>query len=420
MISLNSYLIAYICIYLASFGLYLAIDRINLKYLNTYGHNVPSAVAGMIDEKELKKISQYTSDNISFKLVRTSFSKVLLLVIILSGVLPWFADLLSEVNFLLAGLIFFAVLGLGAATAALPFDYYHSFVLEDRYGFNTKTFKTWFFDMIKSMFVTMVLGTCILSALLLMLRYTGWTWWLWAWLAMLCFQILITILYPTVIAPLFNTFTPIADSDLKAGIENLAKEEGLNVEGIYQMDATKRTRHTNAYFSGLGKAKQIVLFDSLIDSHNQNEILAILAHEIGHFKKNHIKKRLAIASLVSLLFFFLASQLLTSSALYESFGFLSMTHYVGIFLVSLLWAPVGSFLSPIGMAISRKFEKDADYYSIRKLKTPKPLSTALKKMARDNLSNLRPHPLYVWFNYSHPPLLERIEYIEAYDFNKES
>jgi STE24 endopeptidase len=419
MISLNIYLIAYICIYLASFGLYLAIDRLNLKYLNTYGHQVPSAFDGIIDEKELKKISRYTSENIYFKLVHTSFSKVLFLFIILSGVLPWFAALLSEVNFLLAGLVFFGVLGLGASMAALPFDYYHSFVLEDKYGFNTKTLKTWLFDIIKSLFVTLVLGTFILSALLLMLRYAGGTWWIWAWLAMLCFQILITILYPTVIAPLFNTFAPIENSDLKGRIELLAKEQGIKVEGIYQMDATKRTRHTNAYFSGLGKAKRIVLFDSLIDSHNQDEILAILAHEIGHLKKNHIKKQLVIMSLASLLLFFLASKLITSRILYESFGFLSIASYVGIFLVSLLWAPIGAFLSPIGMAISRRFEKEADDYSIRILKTAKPLATALKKMAKDNLSNLRPHPLYVCFNYSHPPLLERVEYLEASDFNKE-
>ena len=300
-----------------------------------------------------------------------------------------------------------------AATIGLPFDYYHSFVVEDRYGFNTKTLKIWFSDLLKSMLVTIVVGTFLLSAILLMLRYAGKTWWIWAWAVLLGFQLLMTILYPTIIAPLFNKFTLLEDSELKDGIERLAEGEDLNIEGIFQMDATKRTRHTNAYFSGLGKAKRIVLFDSLIQSHSKDEILAVLAHEIGHLKKNHIKKHLAVISFVSLLLFFMASKLLTWNAMYESFGFSNMPIYVGLFLVGILWEPLSFFLSPMGMAISRRFEREADFYSLRVLKTARPLATALKKMARENLSNLRPHPLYVCFNYSHPPLLERIKYLEA-------
>ena len=413
MISLNTYLIVYLGIYLVSFALSLAVDLINFKYLKKHGQKVPVAFEGIIDEQELKKISLYTTDNIRFQLVQASAGKILFLFIILSGILPWFAESLSHVNFLLAGLIFFAALGLVAATIGLPFDYYHSFIVEDRYGFNTKTIKIWFSDLLKSMLVTIVVGTFLLSAILLMLRYAGKTWWIWAWAVLLGFQLLMTILYPTVIAPLFNKFTLLEDSDLKDGIERLAEGEDLNVEGIFQMDATKRTRHTNAYFSGLGKAKRIVLFDSLIQSHSKDEILAILAHEIGHLKKNHIKKHLAVISFVSLLLFFMASKLLTWNAMYESFGFSNMPLYVGLFLVGILWEPLSFFLSPMGMAISRRFEREADFYSLGVLKTARHLSTALKKMARENLSNLRPHPLYVCFNYSHPPLLERIKYLEA-------
>ena len=413
MISLNTYLIVYLGIYLVSFALSLAVDLINFKYLKKHGQKVPVAFEGIIDEQELKKISLYTTDNIRFQLVQASAGKILFLFIILSGILPWFAVSLSQVNFLLAGLIFFAALGFVAATIGLPFDYYHSFVVEDRYGFNTKTIKIWFSDLLKSMLVTIVVGTFLLSAILLMLRYAGKTWWIWAWAVLLGFQLLMTILYPTVIAPLFNKFTLLEDSDLKDGIEKLAEREDLNVEGIFQMDATKRTRHTNAYFSGLGKAKRIVLFDSLIQSHSKDEILAILAHEIGHLKKNHIKKHLAVISLVSLLLFYMASKLLTWNAMYESFGFSNMPLYVGLFLVGILWEPLSYFLSPMGMAISRRFEREADFYSLGVLKTARHLSTALKKMARENLSNLRPHHLYVWFNYSHPPLLERIKYLEA-------
>jgi STE24 endopeptidase len=417
MISFNTYLIAYICIYLASFALYIVIERINANYLKRYGQKVPVAFNGMIDEKELKKISRYTADNIRFKLVQYSVSKVIFLYIILSGILPWLAASLVQVNFFIAGLVFFAVIGLVEVSMGLPFDYYHSFVLEERYGFNTKTLKIWLSDLIKSMLVVIIIGTFLLCTLLLMVKYAGHNWWIWTWAIFLCFQLLMTVLYPTIIAPLFNKFTPLEDSELKDNIKRLAEEEGLNIGGIYQMDATRRTRHTNAYFSGLGRAKRIVLFDSLIQSHSQDEILAILAHEVGHLKKNHIKKQLIIIAFVSLLLFFMASKLLTWNVIYESFGFSNMPCYVGLFLVGILWEPVNFFISPIGMAISRRFEREADFYSLGIVKTAKPLTTALKKMAKENLSNLRPHPIYVCFNYSHPPLLQRIEYLEAHEIS---
>jgi STE24 endopeptidase len=415
MIPINTYLIAYICIYIVSAALKTVIERININYLEKYGKKVPTAFQGMICEEELERIIRYTSDNFQFKLVQTIVVKSLFLFIIISGILPWLADNLANTNFLLAGLVFFASIGLIETLVGLPFDYYHNFVIEDKYGFNTKTIKIWIFDLIKSMLVMIILGGLLLSALLLLLKYVGVNWWIWAWVVFLCFQLLMTVLYPTVIAPLFNKFTPLEKSSLKADIEQLAKKERIEIEGIYQMDATRRTRHTNAYFSGLGKAKRIVLFDSLIQSHSQAEVLSILAHEVGHLKKNHIKKQLAIGSVVSLFLFFIASRLITCHVVYESFGFSNTPYYVGLFLVGILWGPVSFFLSPLGMAISREFEKEADLYSVKTIKGAKPLIAALKKMAKENLSNLRPHPLYVFFNYSHPPLLERIEYLETYD-----
>ena len=415
MIPFNIYLIAYICIYLISAALKTVIERININYLQKHGNTVPATFQGVIYEEELIEIIRYTSDNVRFKLVQTLVIKSLFLFIIISGILPWLADNLADTNFLLAGLVFFAVIGLIEMLADIPFDYYHSFVIEDRYGFNTKTIKIWISDLIKSLLVIIVLGGFLLSALLLMLEYAGMNWWVWAWVVFLCFQLLMTVLYPTVIAPLFNKFTPLEENNLKTDIEQLAKKEGIEIEGIYQMDATRRTRHTNAYFSGIGKAKRIVLFDSLIQSHSQEEVLSILAHEIGHLKKNHIKKQLVISSIVSLFLFYVASELITCHVMYESFGFSNTPYYVGLFLVGILWGPVSFFLSPLGMAISRKFEREADLYSIMITKRAKPLAAALKKMAKKNLSNLKPHPLYVFFNYSHPPLLERIEYLEAHE-----
>jgi STE24 endopeptidase len=391
----------------------IVVEQINIRYLNTHGQNVPVSVQGVIHKAELKKIIRYTSDNVQFKLVQAIIIKSLFLFIVISGILPWFADHLSNTNFLLAGLVFFAFIGLAEVLAGIPFDYYHSFVIENRYGFNTKTVKIWISDLIKSLLVLIVLGGLLLSSLLLMLAYAGRNWWVWAWMVFLGFQLIMTLIYPTIIAPLFNKFTPLEEGSLKADIQELAEQEGLKIEGIYQMDATRRTRHTNAYFSGLGKTKRIVLFDSLIQSHSQDEILSILAHEIGHLKKNHVKKQLAIIGLVSLFLFFMTSKLILWRVMYESFGFSSTPGYVGLFLAGILWGPVSFFLSPLGMAISRRFEREADFYATGILRTAKPLSRALKKMARENLSNLKPHPLYVAFNYSHPPILERIEYLEA-------
>jgi STE24 endopeptidase len=405
--------LTYITIYLAIFTVNRIIERFNLSHLKKYGQSVPDVFEGMIDEQELRTINQYTIDNTRFRLFQTCFSTFFFLFIILSGILPWLVEFLAHINFLPAGLIFFAALGLLFAAVGLPFDYYHSFVIEERYGFNTKTLKTWLSDLVKSLLVAAILGTLLLSAILLLIQYAGSGWWLWAWAVFLGFQLLMTVLYPTVIAPLFNTFTPLEDPDLKSKIETLAAGQRLNVKDIYQMDATRRTRHTNAYFTGLGKVKRIVLFDSLLNSHGPDEIMAVMAHEIGHLKKNHIKIQLFLVSVISLLLFYLASKLLTFDPMYASFGFSAMPPYAGLFLLGVLWEPVAFILSPVGMAISRGFERQADAFSSEILNTPKPLTKALKRLAKDNLANLRPHPIYVWFNYSHPPLLERIKFLET-------
>ena len=239
MISLNPCLISYISVYLLSVALCLAIERININYLKKYGQKVPVAFQGVIHEAELENIIRYTLDNFRFKFVKTSASKTFFLFIIISGVLPWLDENLVNTNFLSAGLIFFAVIGIGEILAGLPFDYYHSFVIEERYGFNTKTIKIWISDLAKGLLVMIVLGGFLLSALLLMLKYFGENWWIWAWAGFLCFQFLTTVLYPTIIAPLFNTFTPLEESELKTGIKRLAQREGLSL--IHISEPTRPT-----------------------------------------------------------------------------------------------------------------------------------------------------------------------------------
>ncbi len=412
MIPINSFLIVYLFIYFVSSAAELIVEVVNGKNLKKQEKQVPEPFHGIIDEEELGKINRYTIDKTNLALVGTIVSKVVFLIIILSGLLPWLVEILKDVPFVLAGLIFFAIPGLLEALVDLPFDYYHTFRIEERYGFNTSTLKIWISDLFKSLLLTIILGTILISLLMLMVRYAGDIWWIWAWLIFFSFQILMSILYPTLIAPIFNKFTPVDKTELAEKIRSLAEKENLTIKGVFQMDAAKRSRHSNAYLSGLGKAKRIVLFDTLIESHEDDEILAVLAHEIGHLKRNHIKKILVMIGIASFILFYLASEMITWDIMYRSFDFSTMTLYAGLFLISVLWEPLGFFLSPISMAISRRFEREADRHLSGTLKSTAPLISALKKMARDNLSNLRPHPLYVWLNYSHPPLLERIKNLE--------
>jgi len=413
MIPINTFLIAYLALYLFTSTADLIIEVINTRNLKKYKNQVPKPLSGIIDGDKLRKINQYTVDKTNFSHVETITGKIVFLFIILSGLLPGLVEGLKDVHFVLAGLIFFAVPGLIGSVVDLPFDYYHIFVIEEKYGFNTRTLKTWLSDLLKSLLITVIIGTVLLSLLFIMVKYAGSSWWIWAWLIFFSFQILMAFIYPTVIAPIFNKFTPLEQEELSKKIENLAKNEGLTLKGVFQMDATKRSRHTNAYLSGLGKSKRIVLFDTLIKAHEDDEILAVLAHEMGHLKKNHIKKQLVIMGLSSVVLFYLASEMVTWQTMYQSFGFFSTPAYAGLFLVAVLWEPIGFFLSPIAMAISRRFERQADRHAFKVMKVAEPLILALKKMARDNLSNLRPHPLYVWFNYSHPPLLERIKDLQG-------
>ena len=412
MIHLNTLLVAYLVVYLLSTFLGLIIEWINARNLRRYQDEVPGPFRGVIDEKELERMNRYTIDKTNLSYVETVICKAIFLFVILSGLLPWLAGVLEDVYFIWAGLIFFAVPGLIGAVADLPFKYYHLFSIEEKYGFNTLTRKTWLMDLFKSLLITMFIGIFLLSLLLLMIQYAGRNWWVWAWLIFFGFQILMNMIYPSVIAPIFNKFTPLEKGELSEKIRRLAEKEGFAIKGIFQMDAGKRSRHTNAYLSGFGKTKRIVLFDTLLEAHDDDEILVVLAHEIGHFKRNHIKKQLFIMGLFSLILFYLMSKMISWAPMYHAFGFSGMPYYVGLFLVAVLWEPLGFFLSPVTMAVSRRFEREADRFAFSAMETVQPLVRALKKMAKDNLSNLRPHPLYVRFNHSHPPLLERIRALE--------
>jgi STE24 endopeptidase len=303
-------------------------------------------------------------------------------------------------------------LTLASSVAGLPLSYYQTFVIEKKYGFSTISLGLWVTDLFKSLVVALVLLGSLLTALLALMDYSPRRWWFLVWLVFAAFQLLMLYLYPVVIAPLFNKYEEIKDEELREAIVTLMARVGLRTEGVYQMDAGKRSRHTNAYFTGLGKTKRIVLYDTLLSSHSPDEILSVLAHEIGHWRKRHILKQLIFMEAASLAVFYLIFRFVDWPYLYLTFGLSVNLPYAGLFIAAALLGPLGFFLTPFGTAMTRRFEREADEYAYVLTGTTAPLRSALKRLAKDNLSNLHPHPFYAWFYYSHPPLTERIAYLD--------
>lgn len=411
MIRFNFLLFAFLAVFLLRSGTQLYLNRLNLSYLRQHGDAVPEILRDTIDEERLKKISAYTVDSDRLHTIATLYSQGLLLAILLSGFLPWIVTLINSWGrgMIVGGLAFFAALSVTTGLLRIPFGLYDTFVIENRYGFNTMTLRILILDLIKSMAISAILGGLLLWLLLSLIIHGGKAWWIWAWMLVGGFELLMLWLFPVVIAPLFNKFEPIEDKTLEDHIKTLMERVGLRVKGVFKVDASKRSKHTNAYFTGIGRSKRIVLFDTLLASHTEEEILAVLAHELGHWKRKHLLKQVLFLEILSLAVFYAASKLLNWPLLYQTFGFDKPIIYVGLFLIGILLGLLGYFAQPLESTISRRFEREADDFSLRLMKKAEPMQRALKRLAADNLANLTPHPIYAWFYYSHPPLVERIE-----------
>ncbi len=392
------------------------LQRINIRHLRNHGKMIPVVFQDVIDETTLTKMVDYTYDNSRLE-TKENLAEDVLELAILFLFLPALVCKLAglQLHLIWQALIFFGVLAAIGGIAGLPFDIYHTFVLEKKYGFSTITWRLWLTDLVKSVIISAVLMGVMLSAFMAFILYLPKSWWFWAWIFFTAFEILLLWLYPVVIAPLFNKYEPIKNEALKEKIISLMAKVGLKAKGIFQVDEGKRSKHTNAYFNGIGKTKRIVLYDTLLASHSQEEILAVLAHEIGHWKKKHTLKQLIFmiaASLVGLYFVYLV---VNWPPLYGAFRLKQTPVYAGLLLVSLYLSCIGFFFSPLGAMITRRYEREADKMAVELVETSEPMINALKRLAKDNLSNLHPHPLYVWFYYSHPPLIERIEYLQKMD-----
>jgi STE24 endopeptidase len=414
MVQFNSLLIAFLVVFGFRSLFQLILNRLNIAHLRKHGKHVPKVFQGWVDGEKLARISAYTADSSNFSIVVTLFDRALLLAILLSGFLPWLSETVDrwQPSFIVQGLAFFAVLAMISNVLHIPFGLYSTFVIEERYGFNTRTVKLWFSDWVKGMAISAVLSGVLLLLLLTLLHHFRNTWWLWAWMAIGVFELIMLWLYPVVIAPLFNKFEPISNEGLKDRIVSLMEKAGVRVRGVFQMDAGKRSKHTNAYFTGIGRTKRIVLFDTLLASHPEEEIISVLAHETGHWRKKHILKQLAVMEILSLVGLYLVAKVLNWPYLYQTFGFGEPVAYVGLVLVSALLNPLGYFFRPLGSAISRRFEREADTAAVTLMGTAEPMRDALRRLAAENLANLVPHPLYAWFYYSHPPSVERISRLE--------
>ena len=410
MIWLNFLLLGFLAVFLLRSGTQLLLSQLNISYLRRHGVTIPEVFQDVVDGEKLRKVSAYNVDSEQLHMVATLAGQGLFLVILLSGFLPWLVKIINpwKDGTIFAGMVFFAILSMSAHLLHIPFSLYDTFVIEDRYGFNKMTVKTWVSDLFKSMAIFAILGGLILWLLLTLVAHGGNAWWVWAWMVAGGFEILMLWLFPVVIAPLFNKFEPIENKVLECRIGTLMGKMGLQAKGVFRMDASRRSKHTNAYFTGIGKGKRIVLFDTLLASHTEEEVLAVLAHEIGHWKKKHLLKEIIQLEILSLAVFYFASKCLDWTLLYQTFGFQEPIAYVGLFLAGVLIGPVSYFAHPLESAISRKFEREADDFASGLMETPEPMCSALKRLAADNLANLTPHPLYAWFYYSHPPLVERI------------
>jgi STE24 endopeptidase len=393
----------------AKWAAQLWLEQLNRRHVLAHAAMVPEAFKGVVDDATYAKSVQYTLAKGRLDQVSVTYNSAVLLLVLFSGVLPWgfhgFAQGVGGSAWAMAAFLFATAIAL--SLPGLPLDWYDQFCLEDRFGFNTTTQKLWWMDRLKGLLLGTVLGYPLLVLVLKLVEWTGAWWWLWAWGALLGFQLLMLVLAPVLILPLFNKFTPLPEGSLRERLLKLAEQTCFRARSIQVMDGSKRSRHSNAFFTGFGGFRKIVLFDTLIQQLAEPELAAVLAHEIGHFKKKHIPKTLAAAALSSLAGLYLVSLLAQQEWFYRGFGFEPGSIVPALLLFGLLSSVVTFWFSPVAHWWSRRYEYQADAFAAGIMTEPGSLIGALRKLNEKNLSNLTPHPLYSGFYYSHPTLLER-------------
>ena len=390
-------------------ALRLWLDMRHLRHVVVHRNGVPADFAGRIDLADHRKAADYTVAKVRVGMIEIAIDTLVLLVLTIGGALGMIDQALRGLlgGGYLHGLALFACVGLLGFFVGLPASLYRTFRIEAHFGFNKLTWPLWFADLAKGAALTVLIGGPLLLAVLWLMDAMGRNWWLYVWLVWLGTNLLVLFLYPTVIAPLFNKFTPLEDASLKARIETLLTRCGFTASGLFVMDGSKRSAHGNAYFTGFGRAKRIVFFDTLLEKLAPEEIEAVLAHELGHFKHRHVIKRIALSGVLSLAFLWLLGQLIDQPWFFTGLGVGAGGTAMGLLLFSMV-LPVFLFpLAPLTSALSRRHEYEADAYAAQQTAATD-LITALAKLYRDNAATLTPDPLHSLFHDSHPPASQRI------------
>ena len=395
-------------------GVDTGLTVLNLRHARRHGDRVPPFFEGIVTPEGYRRSVEYTLARGRFTMVAEIVSAAVLLGIVASGLLGLVDAGIRTIPIhrYLQGILFIGTVSFAAWVLRLPFSLYSTFSIEERFGFNRTTLPLYINDSLKGFAISAVIGVPLLSALFWFMDRTGPAWWVWAFAAAPAFQIVMNVLAPMVIAPLFNRFTPLPPGSLRDRIANLAARAGLRVSGIYVVDSSRRSGHSNAYFTGLGLWKRIVLYDTLVSSGTEEEIVSVLAHEIGHEKHLHVLRALVVSTVLTLVGFYVLSVILGWEAFYHAFGFRQPSYQAIVVLLFFCSGPVVYFLQPLVATLSRRQEYQADRFAVRAVGSAAGLRSALLRLGRENLSNLSPHPLFSFFHYTHPTLPERLDALD--------
>ena len=408
---MNPFFLIILVALVLDFVLRLAASLLNLKALKL---ELPPTLEGVYNPEDYSNSQEYTRESTRFDLVASTFQLLLLLSFWFAGGFNYLDQIVRAWGFvpIVSGLLYISILLVAYSLLTLPFSVYATFVIEERFGFNRTTPRTFLMDRVKGLALATLLGAPLLAGILSFFEYSGLYAWLYCWLVITIFSLVMQFIAPTWIMPLFNKFTPLEPGKLKEAILNYARSVNFPIKNVFVMDGSKRSTKANAFFTGFGRNKRIALFDTMIEQHLVSELVAVLAHEIGHHKKKHILQGMIISILHTGVVFFLLSVFLGSHGLYEAFYMEQLSIYAGLLFFGLLYTPIELLLSIVMQMISRKNEYEADCFAAETIDEPGSLVNALKRLSTSNLSNLTPHPFYVFLNYSHPPLLQRVHTIQ--------
>jgi len=388
----------------------LGLSWLNLRHQAREGAVVPGELEDSIEPGQLARTAAYTRDRARFGMLHTALGGGLYVLFLCGGALRWYDRSITELagSFVLRGTSFFVGLVAARALLEMPFSYYGTFVIEARHGFNRMSRALFFGDWAKSTLLSLLFTGGFAALACWLVATAPGSWWLWVWLGFVGVSVLLTFAAPYLIEPLFYKMEPLTARDLAAGVEQLAEHAGVRVKRVLTMDASRRSSHSNAYFTGLGRVKRVVLFDTLLKQMTEGEILAVLAHELGHWKKHHVLVRFGVSAALTLGVLFVAHQVVGAAFVPALVGVETASFGARALVLSALGSVLAFPLTPVGAAWSRRDERQADHFAVELSGRARELADALAKLARENLSNLHPHPWYAKFYYSHPPVTERI------------